>query len=99
MKPLIPYNYKFFCKFFILNLLFLALARGLFLFKFSHELANLPWQELLQAFLIGAQMDSSLLAYLFAPFFVIGIMPFLLVSRLPFGNLFFARATTNPYRH
>ncbi len=77
MRPLIPYNYKFFCKFFILNLFFLALARGLFLFKFSHELTSLPWQELLQAFLIGAQMDSSLLAYLLAPFFVVGILPFL----------------------
>ncbi len=77
MRPLIPYNYKFFCKFFILNLFFLALARGLFLYKFSPQLIDLPWQELLQAFIIGAQMDSSLLAYLFAPFFLIGILPFL----------------------
>ncbi len=89
MRPLIPYNYKFFCKFFILNLLFLALARGLFLYKFSQELINLPWQELLQAFLLGAQMDSSLLAYLFAPFFLIGILPFLGVEFSQISRSFF----------
>ena len=92
MRPIFPYNYKFFCKFFVLDLLMLTIARGLFLYKFSADLTHLPWQELSQAFLIGAQLDSSLLAYLFAPFFLLGILPFLgvefsQISRSLFGYL------------
>ncbi len=77
MRNLIPYNYRFFLKLFIIDLIFLALARGLFYYKFQYSFPEIPWQELLKAFLIGAKMDCSLLAYLIAPFFLIGIIPFL----------------------
>ncbi len=77
MRRLIPYNYAFFLKIFIIDILFLALARGLFYYKFSYNFPDVPWQELLKAFLIGAKMDCSLLAYLIAPFFLIGIIPIL----------------------
>jgi len=89
---IIPYNLKFLIKFFFLNLLFLAFVRFLFIINYYHLFVDIPTMEIIRAFFVGAKLDSSLLAYVFIPFFLLGVMPFIGVgkkslSRKVFGYL------------
>ncbi len=73
----LPENYSFFWRFFLINIFVFAFFRLLFILKFHSQFINVPIFDILKSFIIGMRFDIYVINYGISPFFLIGCLPFI----------------------
>jgi phosphoglycerol transferase MdoB-like AlkP superfamily enzyme len=80
IKP--PNTVIFFGSIFLSGVFYLALFRLGFLLKYKNLCSGIPATIILKSFVIGARFDILVISYIFIPFFIMGYLPLIGMSRL-----------------
>ena len=82
-------GYLYFFKIFLFHLVIFFLFRILFILRFLPQFSNIPFSAILPSFFFGLKTDSNIVAYLIAPFFLLGLLPYIGVAKNPVSRLVF----------
>ena len=74
---ILPQNYHFFWRFFLINLLIFAIFRLIFILTYHAQFSGVPLGYILKSFFVGARFDIYVINYGIAPFFLIGCLPYI----------------------